>query len=256
MMIIPALDLIDGGVVRLAQGDFTRRTDYGDDAIERALAYERAGARCLHVVDLDSAKGGGAANLALIRSMCETLTVPVQTGGGVRSAADIEARLNAGAARVVVGSVCIQSPLTFAEWLAQFGTDTLVAGLDVKQAMAAHQNQPSRWVPHASGWSEPGALDLQKLLDLLIPSGLKHVLCTDIDRDGLLQGPSVELYEHLVTRYPTLAIQASGGIGASDDLDAVSAAGVDACIVGRALLEGHVPLAAIGRFGNDDGAMN
>lgn len=250
MKLIPALDLIDGGVVRLAQGDYDRRTDYGDDAIDRALAYQRAGARCLHVVDLDSAKGGGHANLALIESLCEALTIPVQTGGGVRSAGDIEARLKAGAERVVVGSVCIQAPLTFVEWLAQFGADVLVAGLDVKQDANQH---PPRWIPRASGWREPGALVLDRLLDLLVPSGLVHVLCTDIDRDGLLMGPSVDLYRDLVDRYPTLRVQASGGIGSGDDLETTQATGVDACIVGRALLEGQVSIDEIGRYSGIEG---
>jgi phosphoribosylformimino-5-aminoimidazole carboxamide ribotide isomerase len=246
MNLIPALDLIDGGVVRLAQGDYGRRTDYGDDAIERALAYQRAGARRLHVVDLDSAKGGGQANLALIASLCEALTIPVQTGGGVRSADDIEARLKAGAERVVVGSVCIQA-------LAQFGADVLVAGLDVKKDADQH---PPRWIPRASGWLEPGALDLYRLLDLLMPSGLVHVLCTDIDRDGLLMGPAVDLYRDLVDRYPTLRVQASGGIGSSDDLETTQATGVDACIVGRALLEGQVSIDEIGRYPGVDGGAS
>ena len=245
MNLIPAIDLIDGGVVRLAQGDYARRTQYEDDAVERGLAYERAGASCLHVVDLDSAKGGGQANLSVIKSLCDTLTIPVQTGGGVRSSQDVEARLNAGASRVVVGSVCIQSPLTFVEWMGRFGADVLVAGLDVRNANEQH---PPRWIPHASGWLEPGALDLQALLDLLIPSGLRHVLCTDIERDGLLMGPSVELYQWLAARYPTLQIQASGGIGSGEDLEHVKATGVTGCIVGRALLEGQVPLSAIGRY--------
>ncbi len=248
MMLIPALDLIGGQVVRLAQGDYGRQTQYGNDAIEQALAYEQAGAQYLHVVDLDSAKGGGDVNLATIRDLCQALSIPVQTGGGVRSAQDIEARLNAGVARVVVGSVCIQSPLAFVEWLGAFGVETLVAGLDVKQETTAEK---TRWVPRASGWLEPGALDLKALLDLLLPSGLIHVLCTDIERDGMLGGSSTSLYEWLIENYPSLEIQASGGIGSEEDLAKTQATGVAACIVGRALLEGQVPLAAIARYPAD-----
>ena len=243
MIVIPAIDLINGRVVRLAQGDYNRQTDYGDDAIARALAYEKAGAQCLHVVDLDSAKGGGDANLSLIGQLCDALSIPVQTGGGVRSADDVEKRLNAGVARVVVGSVCIKTPLTFAQWVNTFGPDHMVAGLDVKA------NAQGQWIPQASGWLEAGTLDLGGLLDLLIPSGLVHVLCTDIDRDGLMQGASTALYQRLVSTYPNLQIQASGGIGTSANLDAVADTNVSGCIVGRALLEGAIPLDDIARFG-------
>jgi len=249
MMLIPAIDLINGRVVRLAQGDYNRQTDYGDDAIARALAYEKAGAECLHVVDLDSAKGGGDANLSLIHELCRTLSIPVQTGGGVRSADDVEKRLNAGVARVVVGSVCIKTPLTFAQWVNAFGPEHMVAGLDVKA------DEQGRWIPRASGWLEPGTLDLDGLLDLLIPSGLLHVLCTDIDRDGLMQGASTALYQRMVSNYPSLQIQASGGIGTSEDLDAVAKTGVNGCIVGRALLEGTIPVDDIARFGGSIGRL-
>ena len=242
MMLIPAIDLINGRVVRLVQGDYDRQTDYGDDAIARALAYEAAGAQCLHVVDLDSAKGGGDANLSLIRDLCGALSIPVQTGGGVRGADDVEKRLNAGVARVVVGSMCIQQPLTFAQWVNAFGPEHMVAGLDVKT------DERGRWIPRASGWLEPGTIDLDGLLDLLMPSGLMHVLCTDIDRDGLMQGASTELYRHLVSKYPHLMVQASGGVGVSDDLVSVAETGVSGCIVGRALLEGTIPLTDIARY--------
>lgn len=242
MMLIPAIDLINGRVVRLAQGDYSRQTDYGDDPIARALAYQDAGAQYLHVVDLDSAKGGGDANLDLIRQLCGALSIPVQTGGGVRSATDVEKRLNAGVARVVVGSMCIQQPLTFAQWVSSFGPDCMVAGLDVKA------NNVGRWIPQASGWLEPGALDLNALLDLLMPSGLLHVLCTDIDRDGLMQGASISLYQHLTSNHPHLQIQASGGIGHSEDLVSVATTSVSGCIVGRALLEGTVSLDDIARY--------
>jgi len=250
MMIIPAIDLIGGEVVRLAQGDYNRQTRYGNDALERALSYEKAGAKMLHLVDLDSAKGGGEANLSIIQAICEALTIPVQAGGGVRTAQDIEKRLSVGVSRVVVGSVCIQAPLTFVEWLGSFGPDALVAGLDVK---ATTENGQTRWVPQASGWMEPGTMDLKMLLNLLEPSGLKHILCTDISKDGLLMGSSTNLYHWLSTHHPRFDIQASGGIGSSQDLEKTKATGVAACIVGRALLEGRVPMTDIARFDAMDG---
>lgn len=245
MMLIPAIDLINGRIVRLAQGDYGRSTDYGDAVIEQAMAYQNAGAQYLHVVDLDSAKGGGDVNLKLIQSLCASLTIPVQTGGGVRSANDIEARLAAGVDRVVVGSVCIKAPHTFVEWVKTFGPERLVAGVDVK---ADRTSDGLRWVPQASGWLEPGQLDLQALLDLLMPSGLRHLLCTDIERDGMLEGSATDLYRWLVSHYPSLAIQASGGIGGSEDLVETKNTGVAACIVGRALLEGVIGLEEIARY--------
>lgn len=245
MILIPALDLISGAVVRLAQGDYARQTQYQDAAIERALAYEKAGAHVLHVVDLDSAKEGGRANLDLIQEICGALSIPVQAGGGVRAAADIEARLEAGVKRVVVGSVLIKTPQIFMQWLGEFGSDALVAGLDVK---AQGQGDEMRFIPHASGWTEAGEADLMGLLDRLVPAGLVHVLCTDISRDGMMEGSANDLYRQLVARYPNLSIQASGGIGSSTDLEATAKTGVAGCIVGRALLEGAVPLSDIARF--------
>ena len=245
MRLIPALDLIDGRVVRLSQGDYAKQTTYTEDAIDQALAYEAAGAQWVHIVDLDSARSGGVANLGLIEGICRALTIPVQCGGGVRSREDIQKRLDIGIRRVVVGSICIQAPQVFIEWLGYFGADTLVAGLDVK---AERQEGASKWIPQASGWTQSSEHDLWSLLDQFIPAGLVHCLCTDIARDGMLQGGAIELYQQLHERYPRLAIQASGGIGQVADIERTQATGVAGCIVGRALLEGKVSLAEIGRF--------
>ena len=245
MRLIPALDLIDGRVVRLSQGDYAKQTTYTEDAIDQALAYEAAGAQWLHVVDLDSARSGGTANLGLIEKMCRALTIPVQCGGGVRTKEDIQKRLDLGIRRVVVGSVCIQTPELFIDWLGHFGPGALVAGLDVK----AEQNEGApKWIPQASGWTQASDQDLWSLLDQFMPAGLLHCLCTDIARDGMLQGSATELYQQLHQRYPDLAIQASGGIGQVADLERTQATGVAGCIVGRALLEGKVGLSDIGRF--------
>lgn len=240
MFLIPALDLRDGRVVRLEQGDYARETRYALSEVQQALAYQDAGAGLLHVVDLDAARDGGDGNLASIAAICNALAIPVQTGGGVREIDDVQRRLDAGAARVVIGSVCVRKPATVGEWIGHFGADRIVAGLDVRPV-------EGRWIPQAAGWTEAGAMDLFALLDRLCTAGLRHVLCTDITRDGMLSGASVALYRELVERYPALAIQASGGIGDESDLEAVAATGVAGCIVGKALLEGRVPLAAIGR---------
>lgn len=252
MNIIPALDLINGRVVRLSQGDFDRQTTYKKDAVRQALAYEAAGAKCLHVVDLESARDGGETNLPLIGELCQALQIPVQVGGGVRSLRDIQTRLDLGASRVVVGSVCVQEPERFLRWLEAFGPEVMVAGLDVR---AKHLTDRTVYVPQTSGWTKSGVTDLFELLETLMPAGLKHLLCTDVELDGMLQGGATTLYRLLTERCPSLEIQASGGVGSRADLELIRDTGVSACIVGRALLEGQIELAEIGRF-NASGEAN
>ena len=242
MQLIPAIDLRNGNVVRLQQGDYDRETRYQDDPLEVAERYQNAGAGLIHIVDLDGARRGGDAHLKIIRRICSQLSIEVQTGGGVRSAADVEARLEAGAARVVVGSVCVQDPDTFEKWIRQFGNDKIVAGLDVVRAT------DGGWIPRAAGWTESGSLDLFTLIERFSDAGLKHLLCTDIERDGMFSGPSISLYQALVSRHAAVRTQASGGIGSASDLVDVSHTGVAACIVGRALLEGKVSLKAISQW--------
>ena len=242
MIVIPAIDLREGRVVRLQQGDYDRETRYAESALGRARIYRDAGAKWLHVVDLDAARDGGAGNLEAIDAICRALDLPVQTGGGVRGRDDVVARLEAGASRVVIGSLCVKQPETVCGWIEEFGADRIVAGLDVKR------DADSRWIPQAAGWTEAGDRDLHSLLEQLIGAGLIHVLCTDIARDGMLSGPGVTLYRDLRARYPGLAIQASGGIGDEDDIARVAELDVAGCIVGRALLEGRVDPDAIARW--------
>jgi phosphoribosylformimino-5-aminoimidazole carboxamide ribotide isomerase len=164
----------------------------------------------------------------------------------VRDGDDVAERLARGAARVVVGSVCVKQPETVCRWIEDYGPERIVAGLDVKR------DANGRWIPQASGWTEAGAHDLHALLGMLTEAGLRHLLCTDIARDGMLSGAGIELYRELRSRYPRLAIQASGGIGDEHDIERVDELGVAGCIVGRALLDGRVGLDSISRFGAGD----
>jgi phosphoribosylformimino-5-aminoimidazole carboxamide ribotide isomerase len=246
MIVIPAIDLRAGRVVRLQQGDYERETRYDESALERARIYRQAGARLLHVVDLDAALDGGAGNLDAIGGLCGELDLPVQTGGGVRGRDDVVARLEAGASRVVIGSLCVREPERVCDWIAEFGAERIVAGLDVKRG------DGGRWIPQAAGWTEAGERDLHSLLEQLLGAGLAHLLCTDIARDGMLGGAGLDLYRDLRARYPGLAIQASGGIGGEADIERVAELGVAGCIVGRALLEGSVELDAIARWSRPD----
>lgn len=242
MIIIPAIDLRGGRVVRLEQGDYDRETRYTTDPIELARRYVTAGAQLIHIVDLDSARSGGETNLEVIEQICGSIDVPVQTGGGVRSRADLDRRLEAGAARVVIGSLCVTETDKVGQWLDELGPEPIVAGLDVVRGM------DGGWMPRIAGWTREGRDDLFTLLDRLIDHGLQHLLCTDIERDGMFTGTSLGLYREIYDRQPSLKIQASGGVGSAADIQSVSTTGVSGCIVGRALLENRVSVTEIGRW--------
>lgn len=242
MIIIPAIDLRGGRVVRLEQGDYDRETRYDNDPVALAERYQEAGATWLHLVDLDSARSGGDANLEIIGRICRSLDIPVQTGGGVRSLEDVELRLEVGASRVVIGSLCVREPDRMVNWLETLNSDHLVAGLDVVGGL------DGTWVPRAAGWTEAADFDLFTLLGRFVDAGLVHLLCTDIERDGMFSGPAIGLYQAITTQFAALRVQASGGIGSPNDLESASRTGVAACIVGRALLEGRVNLKEIERW--------
>ena len=231
-MIIPALDLIDGTVVRLHQGDYATQRDYGNDPLPRLQSYAAQGAKVLHLVDLTGAKDPQKRQIPLIKTLVAGVNVPVQVGGGVRTEADIEALLNAGVARVVVGSTAVKSPEVVRNWFARFGADALVLALDVR--IDEHGNKQVA----VSGWQEDSGVSLEELVEAYLPVGLKHVLCTDISRDGTLAGSNVALYEEVCAKYPQVAFQSSGGIGGIEDVAALRGTGVGGVIVGRALLEG------------------
>lgn len=237
MKIYPAIDLIDGRVVRLFQGRYDARTDYAETPLSLALDYQDQGAELLHVVDLNAARDGGSTQLELITQLARSLKIPLQAGGGVRSVEDVQRRFDAGCQRVVVGSVAIRQPAQFCNWLQRFGAERLVVALDVRKSASG------RWLPASHGWQEEQGIDLFELLDQFSGAGLRHVLCTDISRDGALAGANRALYHQLCQRYPQLHIQASGGVGEVDELSALAATGAAAVIIGKALLEGRFTLA-------------
>lgn len=231
-MIIPALDLIDGSVVRLHQGDYGQQRDYGRSPLPRLQAYQAEGARVLHLVDLTGAKDPAARQIPLLTTLLAGVNVPVQVGGGVRTLEDVQALLNAGATRVVVGSTAVSQPDTVKDWFQRFGGEAIVLALDVRI-----DEQGTKRVA-VSGWQETSGMTLEDLVETYLPYGLKHVLCTDISRDGTLQGANVALYREVCGRFPQVAFQASGGIGSLADIAALRGSGVQGVIVGRALLEG------------------
>jgi phosphoribosylformimino-5-aminoimidazole carboxamide ribotide isomerase len=232
MELIPAIDLLDGSCVRLLHGDFSRVTHYPKPAADLAREYADAGARWLHVVDLAASRDGEKADTRALFDLLDQASQPVQTGGGVRAGRDVAERLEAGAARVVVGSLCVNESARFLRWLEEFGAERLVAALDVRL-----DDKGVPW-PRTHGWTSRGDRNLWQLLDELSEGGLLHLLCTDISRDGALSGPNFALYAEIVERYPQLRLQASGGVAGLRDLQRLKPTGVAGAITGKALLEG------------------
>ena len=232
LTLIPAIDLLDGSCVRLLHGDFDSCKVYEFDAARLAADYAAQGAEWLHVVDLAASRDGPKADTRPLMRLLDSAPQSVQTGGGVRNGADIQARLDQGARRVVVGSLCVTQPERFAGWLERFGHERLVAALDVR----FDEDGVPR--PRTHGWTRESARSLWELLDFYAERGLRHLLCTDIGRDGALTGPNEDLYREIVGRYPALEVQASGGVSGLVDLRRLAGSGVAAAITGKALLEG------------------
>ena len=233
MQLIPAIDLRDGRCVRLLQGDFERETRYSVDPVQLAEHYRELGARALHVVDLDGAKRGVPMNLPVIRRMRAAAGVNVQLGGGIRARASLEEALEV-AERAVIGSLAVGEPELVASWLSELGAERLTLALDVRLA----EDGTPMIATH--GWTRASTLSLEGAIDRFAAAGLKHVLCTDIERDGALSGPNVELYRDCAKRWPGIEFQASGGVRDVGDLAALAATGVAATVSGKALLEGKL----------------
>lgn len=230
-MIIPALDLINGTVVRLHQGDYQQQSDYGSDPLHYLQCYQQQGAQLLHLVDLAGAKDPINRQTTLIYNLIANIDIPVQVGGGIRSQQDIQTLLDVGASRVVIGSTAIRHPNLVKRWFEQYGADKLVLALDVRIAPTGN-----KYIA-INGWQESSNQTLEHVIDDYCSVGLKHVLCTDISRDGTLRGTNIDLYCEICKRYPDIDFQSSGGIGDLKDIAALRCSGVKVVIVGRALLE-------------------
>ncbi|MSU47306.1 MAG: 1-(5-phosphoribosyl)-5-[(5-phosphoribosylamino)methylideneamino]imidazole-4-carboxamide isomerase [Lacunisphaera sp.] len=231
MIIYPAIDVRGGRVVRLSEGKFDREKSYSGDSLAVAKGFALAGATWLHVVDLDGAKDPARRQTALMESLARESGLKVQTGGGIRDEAQIEALLAAGAQRVIIGSLAAKQPELVRRWLKKFGAERIILSPDVQ----FDANGTPRVA--AAGWQEDTGLALDDFLNGYLAGGLVHVLCTDINRDGKLTGPNTALYTSLVKKFPSLQIQASGGVSSLDDLSALQATGAAGAIVGRALYE-------------------
>lgn len=234
-VVLPALDLRGGRVVRLRQGDYARETGYAVDPLEQARVYRDAGATDLHVVDLDGAREGRFENLPVLEGLC-TLGLRVQAGGGVRGEDDVKRLFDAGVARVVVGSLAVREPDRVVGWIGTHGADRLVIALDTRHDGTA-------WTLSSAGWTEAAPDTLDTLAPRFAAAGARHLLCTDIARDGMLAGPNLDLYAHVRAIAPALAVQASGGVRDIADVVALRASGVAGVVLGRSLLEGTLDVA-------------
>lgn len=232
-MIIPAIDLIGGKVVRLYQGDYSRKTEYDADPQERFDLYVNEGAKFLHLVDLDGAKNTSKRQLGVISELIRNTPVPVEIGGGIRTEKDVEDLLGIGAERVVVGSAAVKDPKMAKDWFRKFGAEHIVLALDINIDPATGK----RFIA-IKGWQENSAVTIEDLIKDFAEVGLKYVLCTDISRDGTLKGSNIELYRDLHNLFPHIDFLASGGIGSLDDVAAVRDSGAAGIIIGRSLLEG------------------
>jgi phosphoribosylformimino-5-aminoimidazole carboxamide ribotide isomerase len=231
MTIIPAIDLIDGQCVRLTKGDYDTKKVYNTDPLEVAKHFEENGFTRLHLVDLDGAKAGKVINLSVLESICNNTQLQVDFGGGIKTDEDLEKVLNAGAFQVTIGSLAVKDPAKVKEWISKFGADRIILGADVKDRRIA-----------VSGWLETSAIDLFDFIEDYYSCGIRNVLCTDISKDGMLEGPAFELYSELMKRFTDLKLIASGGVSGIEDVRKLKDLGIPAVVIGKAIYEGRISL--------------
>ena len=235
--IIPAIDIIEGRCVRLSQGDYERRRVYDASPVDMAKRYADCGVKRIHVVDLDGAKSSAPKNLKTLERMAVGSGVEIEWGGGIKSEESLRALFDYGATYAIVGSVAAQQPMLFAEWLEQFGGDKMVLGADVRNGKVS-----------VNGWQEDLAVTIEELIDGFLPHGLNQVICTDITKDGMLQGPTDELYVELQERYSSVDFTVSGGIGSMADIERLNEKNLRKVIVGKAIYENRITLKDIERW--------
>ncbi len=235
-MMIPAIDLINGEVVRLYQGDYQQKTNYQTTPQAQQQIYANAGAKVMHFVDLDGAKDSQKRQLSTLKTLMPHETMTIQVGGGIRNENDVKQLFSLGADRVVIGSLAIKQPELVLGWLAKYGNEKIVLALDIKIDHQGNKTLPTH------GWVKDSGVTLDNLMAQYINANIKHILCTDISKDGTLTGTNVALYHELCQKYPSVAWQASGGIGSLEDIKALIPTGVSGVILGRSLLEGKFTL--------------
>jgi phosphoribosylformimino-5-aminoimidazole carboxamide ribotide isomerase len=237
MRIIPAIDIIDGQCVRLTKGDYAQKKVYSDDPVAVARTFEDHGIQHLHVVDLDGAKSKHIVNIEILRKITSSTNLFVDFGGGVKSDDDIQKAFEAGASMITGGSIAIRDPEIFSQWLSQYGPERIILGADTKGRQIA-----------VGGWLETSDVDIFQFIEHYRKKSVKFVICTDIERDGVLQGPAMSLYAELIAEFPEINFIASGGVGSITDVEAVAKTGVWGVIIGKAIYEGRIQLKDLQNF--------
>ena len=233
-IIIPAIDLMDGKCVRLTQGDYGQKNEYSADPLDMAMQYADCGVTRLHVVDLDGAKAKKPCNLSVLERIATRTSLDVEWGGGIKDSSALRSALDAGAGRIICGSIAVDDRQTFDTWLEQFGPSRIILGADVRDGKVA-----------THGWLKDSGLTLEELMGWYVPSGLSQMICTDISKDGMLQGPDFQFYMDLKQAWPTVDITLSGGISCMADIEKASELGLHSVIVGKAIYEGRISLKEI-----------
>ena len=240
MRIIPAIDIIDGKCVRLTQGDYSQRKVYNQDPLEEAMRFEDAGLTSLHLVDLDGAKSGGVVNYGVLERLAGKTSLTIDFGGGVKTDEDLERVLDCGASQVTAGSIALKDPELFLGWVEKYGANRIILGADARNGKIAVQ-----------GWKEESTVELIPFIADYVKKGVVYVICTDISRDGMLQGPATALYTEITKLLPDIKLIASGGVAGLQDLPSLAAAGCEGVIIGKALYEGRIELKELEKYLSD-----
>lgn len=237
MEIIPAIDIIDGKCVRLTHGDYSQKKIYNEHPLEVAREFEDAGIKRLHLVDLDGAKAGAVKNWKVLETIAAKTSSVIDFGGGIKSEKDVQIVFDSGAALATIGSIAVKDEKTFSDWLAKFGADKFLLGADVKKEKIT-----------VSGWTEETEIWIYDFLQKYIDKGMKQIFCTDVSKDGALEGPSTELYKSIIEKFPELHFIASGGVSSIDDVYQLQEIGCKGVIIGKAIYEARIQLSELKSF--------
>lgn len=229
--LIPAIDIIDGKCVRLTKGDYDTKKIYNEDPVSVAKEFEAHGIRRLHVVDLDGARSKHIVNDKVLQRIARETNLVIDFGGGIKTDEDVARAFEAGAHMITIGSIAVTDPERSMEWLHRYGAEHIVLGADVRNGRVS-----------INGWKEDSQEELIPFLDRYLSEGMRNVLCTDISKDGMLQGPAIALYRQVMEHYPDCHLIASGGVSSMDDIRALEAAGIPAVVFGKAIYEGKIKL--------------
>lgn len=239
MRIIPAIDIIEGKCVRLSKGDYSTKKIYNEDPLEVAKSFEGAGLEYLHLVDLDGAKAKHIVNWKVLEKLASKTKLKIDFGGGIKSNEDLKVAFESGAKQITGGSIAVKEPILFSSWIIAYGPDKIILGADALEGKIA-----------VSGWQEESELEIEAFIKEYVEKGIEYVISTDISKDGMLEGPSFDLYQSILKKLPKLKLTASGGVSSIDDLIQLKENGLEGAIVGKAIYENRVTLKELSEINN------